>query len=288
LSDYQRKDLAKAGIRKVIYQYEQIVDPKRKDTLSIRQYNSDGFLIALDSFEMGKTRLQFLASQKIFYSRNGKLTIMRIEAQQISRDYFGTTTVLQSFDETKKLIGQTIISGKDTSVLNYNYDVFGNLTETVGYRINKTNLISDSYAYEYDSNKKIIREEYRIKSKLSDVKRYKYNQAELIVEIRPKKGPAERFDYDENGRKISREFICEASTDNYSGDKGPWWIDGKFYLYTYNDQGQLSRIKHQEVRCDPLPEVISEYEETLTYLPSGLLEIRCGPSWCYRHMYLKK
>jgi len=147
-SDYQRKDLAKAGIKKVIYQYEQTADPKRKDTLSIRQYNSDGFLIALDSFEIGKSRQQFLLSQRISYSQNNKRSILRIAAQQISGGNFAKITVLQSFDETNKLIRETFITGKDTTILNYKYHVYGNLTETVGYRRSKTDLISESYTYE--------------------------------------------------------------------------------------------------------------------------------------------
>jgi len=288
-SDYQRKDLAKAGVTKVIYQYEATGAHKRKDTLSIRQYNSDGFLIALDSFELGKNRQQFLASQKFFYSQNNKRSSVRVEMQQRTGDYFGEATGFQTFDETKKMILSASIRGKDTTILNFKYDVYGNLTEKLASSSNKTDPILWSYTYEYDSNKKIVKEEYWIKSKLSDVKRYWYDQDGLITEFKREDGTGERYHYNESGKKISAEMICPVLYGNHFGDeqlRDTYMVKASFY--EYNDQGLLNRIKEQQIECVPSPAVISEYEENLTYLPSGLQEARCGPWWCYRLTYFKK
>jgi len=97
------------------------------------------------------------------------------------------------------------------------------------------------------------------------------------------------MNYNESGKKISAESICPIPTGNHFGDEqlGDTYLV-KASFYTYNDQGLLNRIKEQQIECILSPAVIIEYEEMLTYLPSGLLESRCSPRLCYRLTYFKK
>src|SRR6218665_405644 len=132
-SDYQRKDLANAGIIKVIYKYELLISPKGRDTFSIRQYDRNGFLTILDSFSLGKDSLyhRFL-SRRVTYLMGTNSNTVRIEETQKPGSVAFQTILVQTFDKAERLVNESLIIDNDTTQFTYKYDFAGQCVEKIG------------------------------------------------------------------------------------------------------------------------------------------------------------
>jgi|GEM_PF-2074293 len=277
-SDYQRKDLAKAGVIKVIYQYEQTANPERKDTLSIRQYDPKGFLITLDSFDFGKDNLYHIfLSQQITYSKEGNLTIVRVEEKNENAVF--RTLTLQYFNESEKLIKETVTVDGYTEVIEYTYDTAQNCTE----KLNRYGYMTDttSFLYEYDNYNK-IREKCYYNAKLQYFYLYEYNLSGQVIELIKDNQTIEKYEYDLAGKKTRYEFSCLSESDISPPSLG------EIRLYYYNDKEQLIQIKQRYIYCNILRTIKYEFVLNLYYMPSGLIESECNSGGCKRFIYLKK
>ncbi|PBQ33655.1 hypothetical protein CNR22_18355 [Sphingobacteriaceae bacterium] len=288
-SDYQRKDLAKAGVVEVIYKFESNKsNSKRNDTLSIRQYDFNGFLTALDSFPLKKDTLsRVFLSRRINYSTDGRLSIVRIE--EIVKQEVNPFRVLkiQIFDESKVLTTETYIVNADTTVYTYTYDTAGNCIEKIGLCINRDKSFKYSYIYEYDNTYKILKEESRYNNSFTKKDyyiTYKYNSAGQPIESKERYRGVEKYQYNRSGKIIRYENSCPSSSSNRPTEEWPAATE-EVYTYVY-DHGRLSRIKYQETNCSNRS-LMREQVETLTYLPNKLIASRCNPGGCYRYIYLK-
>ena len=281
LSDYQLKYLASEGVVKLIYKYENKSEPKRNDTLSIRQYDKSGFLTALDSFNIGKDNFRHLfLSQRLRYSKDGKVTMVSVEeSKRYERAVFENITV-KHFDEFQRLVLEKITIDRITSLVEYKYDKKGNCIE----KLEKWGNVADTtlYNYEYDSNNNIKEEECLSNSKRYYFYIYEYNLSGQLIKLIQDNRTEEKYEYDLTGKKIRCEYSCHSESVVFAD--GLREID----YYSYNQQGQMIQTKRQSQQCNPQNSLRYESIDKLYYMPSGLIESRCSSGGCERFIYLKK
>ena len=287
LSDYQRKDLAELGITKVILIHEQSGNIKKYDTLSIRVFDTKGFLLALDTFRTEKdlSRNRFL-TRRISYNKDGAYNLARIKLWSISGDVVMESTLIQKFDDTDKLVEEIGIYNLDTGVTKYKYNTEGFCVEK---RVLGKGGYVDSIEYKTGEGKYVRIEEVCNGSKRDYSSYCIYNSAGRPLDCTPGEfGYRTIYAYDVLG-KLSRKthFFNEGP---FRGCEGSGSLSKRIEFYEYNAEGNI--IKYKWIRMKPKPgetklENDYEYTENLKYLPNGLLESVCyGEGGCDIYKYI--
>lgn len=273
--DYQRSDLAKNKIKKVIYFFDDIGN-KKKDTLSVKTYNSEGFLCSFDSFAVGFDNINHLVlSQILTYDLQKAEKRIQVKELKLYGQEKETSDITFVFDPNDRLISKITMAKKDTFTEQYTYDDKGACTmHRLHTKYAKDYVITASYTY---MNGLVVKETYS-NSELKKTYEYEYDGNGQLTRILNNKGESERYTYNAKRQLIRLERECPQIPGVVAY--------GEIFKYSYNAAGKLIASEYQMINCDAEKKPELTFHEKYQYTPEGLLKERCTDS-CFRYVYIK-
>ncbi len=273
--DYQRSDFAKNKVKKVIYFFDNI-ENKKKDTLSVKTYNSEGFLCAFDSFAVGFDNVyRLVLSQTMTYEI--QKTEKRIQVKELKLNGQGkdASDITFVFDTNDRLISRITIADQDTLTDQYTYDDKG---ACISHRFHtkyiKDFIITATYTY---MNGLVVKETYT-RAEVQKVYNYEYDANGQLTRILKDNGDSERYTYNAKRQLIRLERECPGIAEAVAY--------GEIFKYTYNAAGKLVSSEYEMINCDPVKKTELTFKEMYQYTPEGLPKDRCIGE-CFRFVYIK-
>lgn len=237
---------------------EYLFSEKSKDLMSIKKYDSDGFIIEQADYGNGGNLSSM--TPVISYSYNSDRTeCIEVWISGVTMDTGFVSTATFALDgrilsktETRRYLGAQM-------TIDYTYDHHRNCTsiETHGGR-GLMNTV-ESFKNEYDSLGRIIRQVHTNESGIEEERLRSYNSAGQVERKSvDKEQSVVVLTYNEAGKVSSRHCKVDSSFLNFELIDFQMCVDGS-EVFEYNQNGKLTSIHYE---CN---DFINQHKVTFTY-----------------------